>query len=53
MPDGRCVLAGDAHHARRGSFERAHHVKECALARTGRADDGDQLALVDPQIDAG
>ena len=28
-------------------------MEQGALARPGRADDGDQLALVDPQIDAG
>ena len=26
---------------------------ECALARAGRADDGDDLTSVDPEIDAG
>src|SRR5580704_14007381 len=50
---GRGVLPGDADHAAGGSFEGAHHVQQGALARPGRADDGDQLALADPQIDAG
>ena len=50
---GRGVLSGDADHAAGGSFEGAHHVQKGALARPGRADDGDQLALVDPQVDAG
>ena len=50
---GRGVLSGDADHAARGSLEGAHHVEQGALARPGRADDGDQLALVDPQVDAG
>ncbi len=49
----RGVLSGDAHHAACGSFEGAHHVQQGALARPGGADDGDELALVDPQVDAG
>ena len=44
---------GDADHAAGGPLEGAHHVQQGALARPGRADDGDQLALVDPQVDAG
>src|SRR5580658_10375070 len=48
----RGVLPGDAEHAAGGSFEGTHHVQQGALARPGRADDGDELALVDPQADA-
>src|ERR1700722_11282016 len=50
---GRGVLPGDPDHATGGPFQGAHHVQQGALARPGRADDGDQLALADPQIDAG
>ena len=45
---GRGVLPGDADHAAGGSLQGAHHMQQGALARPGRADDGDQLALVDP-----
>ena len=50
---GRGVLAGDADHAAGGPLQGAHDVQQGALARPRRADDGDQLALVDPQADAG
>ena len=49
----RGVLSGDADRPGGGPFQRAHHVQQGALARPGRADDGDQLAGVDPQVDAG
>src|SRR5580692_185499 len=49
---GRGVLPGDPDPAACRPFEGAHHVQQGALARPGRADDGDQLALVDPQADA-
>src|SRR5580704_4968857 len=49
---GRGVLPGDPDHAAGGPFQGAHHVQQGALARPGRADDGDQLALADPQADA-
>ena len=49
----RGVLPGDADHPAGGPFQGAHDVEEGALARSGRADDGDQLAGVDPQAHPG
>ena len=50
---GRSVLTRDAEHAAGGSVQGAHHVEQGALPRPGRADDGDQLTVVDAQVDAG
>src|SRR5580692_6757478 len=44
---GRGVLPGDADHPAGGPLQGAHHVQQGALARSGRPDDGGQLALAD------
>jgi len=46
----RGVLPGDADHAVRRPLQRAHHMKQRALARPRRAHDRGQLPLDDPQI---
>ena len=50
---GRGVIPGDADHAAAGPFQGAHHMEQGALARSRRTHDGDQVALVDAQVDAG
>jgi hypothetical protein len=46
------VGAGHRDAAFRRAVERAHHVQQGRLAGPGRADDADQLAVVDPQAHA-
>jgi hypothetical protein len=53
IPHDRRVLPGDADHPAGGPLQRAHHMQQGALARPGRADDGGQLASIDPQVDPG
>ena len=46
------VFAADLHPARVGTRKRAHDLQERRLAGTAGPDDGDHLALPDPERDA-
>jgi hypothetical protein len=44
-------LPGDTHHAGGRPLQGAHDVQQSALAGSRWADDGDQFARIDPQVD--
>src|SRR5215471_13471315 len=50
--EARHILAQEAVRAARGAIEAAEDVHQRRLSRTRRADDGDELALVNGQVDA-